>query len=114
MKPFTGVAIDPAQVRVATAANCDLPRPAGEPRERSFRCADVRAAWRRREATDVMHDTVRVHERMFVRPRHRDAVFLVGDAMAARGAHDRSLSVFDGSWRGSAVSLSIAKHDASV
>jgi hypothetical protein len=45
------------------------------------------------EATDVVHDARRIDERMLVRTGHLDPTIVVGDAMAARHAHERAVII---------------------
>jgi hypothetical protein len=57
-----------------------------------------------------MIDAIRVHERMLVRAGHRHSMVFIGNAVSARRADDRPVSVVDpcGSRRGSALSLAIS------
>src|SRR5690606_39018804 len=96
----------------------DLPGPAREPRERGLRRAEVAATGGDAEATDVVHESARVDERVLVRAVHLDPVIVIGDALAARGADERAL-IAGGSIllrdRGrSAVSLAVEEHETSV
>ncbi len=89
VKPVVRAKKTPAEVCVALAADRDLPRPAGEPRERVLRRPDGRAAGSGAIATHVMHDPGGVDEGVLVRPGHLDPMAAIGDPVIANTAAHR-------------------------
>ncbi len=89
MELLAGEAEDPADVAAAAGAHRDLPAPAGEPRERLARRADVHAARRRDEAADPERVPRGVDERVLVPAAALGAVGGLGDPVLAHRAAQR-------------------------
>ena len=86
-----GFAVEaPAEMLPAAAAQSEVPGEAREPREVRGGLLAVRATGCVGEATDVKEKAAWVRAIMFVRASHGNALIVVGDAMAASEADDRS------------------------